>query len=85
MKLQVVAKSGILFEGEVTDAVVPAADGELGILPGHTPLLAILQPGSVRFTLSSGQEQEILTSRGFVTVDSDEIMVVVESQRSSDR
>ncbi|WP_165496138.1 ATP synthase F1 subunit epsilon [Arcanobacterium bovis] len=84
MKLQVVAKSGVLFEGEVTDVVVPAADGELGILPGHTPLLAVLEPGSVRFTLVTGEKREILTSRGFVTVDSDEVMVVVEFQRNSD-
>ncbi len=83
MKLQVVARSGEIFAGEVTEVVVTAVDGELGILPGHTPLLAVLVPGSLRFTTIDGQKQQLRTNNGFVTVDSDEVKVVIESLATS--
>ena len=79
MELKLVARSGEIFSGTVQDVVVTADGGELGILPGHTPLLAVLTPGVVRFTTAAGEKQVFQTSAGFVTVDSDEIMVVVES------
>ena len=78
MKLQIVERTGPVFEGEVTSVVVPAASGELGILPGHTPVLSVLLPGSVRYTTSDGEEHSVQTGRGFLTLDEDEIMVVVD-------
>lgn len=78
MKLSIVARNGELFEGEVTDVVVPAYEGELGILPGRAPVLAVVTPGNVRFTTASGDKQEIAIGKGFLTVDHDDIMVVVE-------
>ena len=78
MKLQIVERSGELFKGHVSSVTVPLLDGELGILPGHTPLLAVLQPGQVRFVTNKGEEKSVQTGRGFVTLDSDEIMVVVD-------
>ena len=47
MELQIVTRSGEVFKGAVEAVTVTAADGELGILPGHTPLLAALVPGVV--------------------------------------
>lgn len=84
MKLEVVAQSGELFSGEVSEVVVNASEGELGILPGHTPLLGVIAPGKVRYRTADGSRGEILTSNGFVTVDSDNIMVVVESGNPSE-
>lgn len=83
MKLEVVAQSGELFSGEVSEVVVNASEGELGILPGHTPLLGVIAPGKVRYRTADGGSGEIPTSNGFVTVDSDHIMVVVESGGSN--
>ncbi len=79
MKLQVVSPLGELFVGEVTEVIVPAMDGEMGILAGHTPLMAVLNPGMVRFTDLDDQRYRIETGKGFVTVDSDNVMVVVET------
>ncbi|MDR6939985.1 hypothetical protein [Arcanobacterium hippocoleae] len=83
MKLEVVAQAGELFSGEVSEVVVNAAAGELGILPGHTPLLAVILPGELRYRTVAGESGVIHTSNGFVTVDSDHIMVVVESDVKS--
>lgn len=83
MKLEVVARSGELFAGEVTEAVVPALEGELGILPGRAPVLAVLVPGSVRYTTPDGETNSIKVGKGFLTVDNDNIMVVVENYREA--
>lgn len=81
MKLEIVARSGEIFSGDVKEIVVPAFDGELGILPGRAPILAVITPGSVRFTTASGDRQEIKVGKGFLTVDHDEVMVVVENHK----
>lgn len=78
MKLNIVARTGDLFDGEVTDIVVPAYEGELGILPGRAPVLAVVLPGTVRFTTTSGEKREIEVGKGFLTVDHDDVMIVVE-------
>ena len=44
-----------MFDGNADAVVAPAFDGEVGILPGHTPLLAVLRPGEVRIIPSSGE------------------------------
>ncbi len=79
MELQIVTRSGEVFKGAVEAVTVTAADGELGILPGHTPLLAALVPGVVKFSGAAGDEKTLRTSAGFVTVDSDTVTVVIES------
>ncbi|QJC21374.1 ATP synthase F1 subunit epsilon [Arcanobacterium buesumense] len=79
MKLEIVARSGVLYSGDVTEIVVPAYDGELGILPGRAPVLSVVMPGKVRFVTVDGQSQEIWVGKGFLTVDHDDVMVVVEN------
>lgn len=79
MNLEIVSRTGTIFHGDVKDVVVPAAEGQLGILPGHTPLLAILVPGTVRFTQADGTEYTFNTTRGFVTLEDDQVMVVVDA------
>ncbi|MCI5826311.1 MAG: F0F1 ATP synthase subunit epsilon [Arcanobacterium sp.] len=79
MNLEIVSRTGTIFHGDVKEVVVPAAEGELGILPGHTPLLAILVPGTVRFVQPNGEAHTFNTTRGFVTLEEDQVMVVVDA------
>ncbi|MDP9806757.1 F-type H+-transporting ATPase subunit epsilon [Trueperella bonasi] len=78
MKLEVVARGGVLFEGEVSDVVVPAFHGEMGILPGRAPVMAVVRQGEVRFT-ENGQKNSVEVGDGFLTVDDDHVIVVVEN------
>jgi len=58
--------------------VVPAADGEMGILARHIPVLAQLQPGEIR--LVSGESvQRVAVSGGFVEVEADRVTVFAET------
>lgn len=79
MDLHIVSRTGSIFHGAVSSVVVPAVNGEIGFLPRHTPLLAVLVPGTVRFTTDSGEKRVFETARGLVTLDNDEIMVLVDA------
>lgn len=60
--LSIVTPERVAWEGEVDSLVVPAAEGQLGVLPGHAPLLAQLSPGVVQ--IRSGEETRMLAVSG---------------------
>jgi F-type H+-transporting ATPase subunit epsilon len=45
LKVSVISPEAVLFEGETDSVVAPAYDGEIGILTGHAPLMALLVTG----------------------------------------
>jgi F-type H+-transporting ATPase subunit epsilon len=67
-----------VLQAQADSVVVPAADGELGILSGHTPLVAQLQPGEIR--MRSGNDTQIFAvSGGFVEVQNNHVVVMAET------
>lgn len=63
---------------EIVDMVtVPGLGGELGILPGHTPLISQLQTGVLSF-VSDGKTSQLHVSGGFVEVRDDRVSVLAE-------
>jgi F-type H+-transporting ATPase subunit epsilon len=73
--IKVLTAEGRLYSAEVEFVVVPAAEGELGILDRHEPVLALLKAGPVRITRDGvgGSDEEVLfVSGGFVDVGRDE-------------
>ena len=77
MKVAIVARSGEEWRGETDSVIVPAFDGELGILDDREPLLAVLRPGTVR--VGSGAEEKTFDiPQGFVVVDSNVVTIVVD-------
>lgn len=80
MNLEVVARTGPIYSGPISEVVVPAYEGPMAILAGHTPLLGMLVPGELRYTNAEG-EHRYQVGAGFVTVESDEVTVVVESAK----
>ena len=78
LKVTIVSADRQLFKGEVERVVATASTGELGILAGHTPLLALLKPGQVRLTLSDGQEEVIYVSGGFIEVQPTRTVILAD-------
>jgi F-type H+-transporting ATPase subunit epsilon len=67
LTLEIVTPDRALVREEVDEVVVPGSEGELGILPGHTPLLATLKVGELWYR--QGQEKHYLAvAFGFVEV-----------------
>ena len=67
--VEIVAVEEMVWSGEADMLVARTTEGELGVLPGHAPLLGQLaEPSQVRVKLSGGQEQAYDVSGGFLSV-----------------
>jgi F-type H+-transporting ATPase subunit epsilon len=76
LKVSVISPESVLFEGEADSVVAPAYDGEVGILTGHAPLMALLGQGELR--LGSGSTRRFNVSGGFMQVLDNAVRVVTE-------
>ena len=76
--LSVISPEEKLFEGPAQFVVVPAHDGELGILRDHAPLMALLGMGILRIETESGT-RSFQVSGGFLQVVDNEVSVLSEA------
>jgi F-type H+-transporting ATPase subunit epsilon len=77
--LSIVTPERLAWEGDVDALVVPSYEGQMGILPGHAPLLAQLHPGTVVIR-QEGQDPRLLAvSGGFVEVTSSGVSLFAET------
>src|SRR4029077_11470521 len=78
-ELRVVSVERSLFEGEVEFLVANGADGELGVLAKHAPLMTILKPGPLRIQETYGGEEQVLfVGGGFLEVLPDRVTVLAD-------
>lgn len=68
LQCDVVSVKESIFSGSIKMLIAKGVGGELGILPGHAPLVTLLQPGSVRVLLDNGTEELIYVSGGVLEV-----------------
>jgi len=74
---------GKVWSGKARQVSAPAADGEIGILAGHTPVLSVLQAGEVRVRTESEGVLSWHVDGGFLSVDSDTVTIVVDALSDS--
>ena len=77
LRLEIVTPEAKTYSEDVDMVTIPGADGELGILPLHTPLMALLKPGELRI-LRGGQETFLVTGNGFAEVLSDRVSILTD-------
>lgn len=77
INLTVVTRDRKIIDTQVDEVVLPASDGELGVLPGHTPLLATLRIGQLRYRAGAKVERLVI-SWGFAEVLPDRVIVLAE-------
>lgn len=73
----------MVFEGDVDIVVAPGADGEMGILPHHAPLLTTLRPGVLRVR-RQGQEEVFAISGGVLEVRPTIVTVLADAAERAD-
>ncbi|WP_076258391.1 F0F1 ATP synthase subunit epsilon [Intrasporangium flavum] len=78
LKVEMVAADRKVWEGEAKFVRARSISGELGILPGHTPLLGILVEGEVSIDSLEGERSTVMVDGGFLSVDSDVVTIVAE-------
>lgn len=77
--VSLVTPDGPVFEGEVEMLIVPGADGEIGVLARHAPLIAMLKAGSTRVHVKrDGEVHEFATGPGFFKVEQDRALALVD-------
>jgi F-type H+-transporting ATPase subunit epsilon len=85
LQCEVVTPSGAAFSGPAEMIVVPGAEGELGVLPRHAPLVARLRAGEVRVRTDGTNWQAFVTSEGYFKVQFDIALVLVADAEPADR
>ena len=75
----IVSAEKAIFSGLVEMVVAHGSLGDLGIAPGHAPLLTELKPGPVRVILQSGEEQIYYVSGGFLEVQPSTVTVLADT------
>ena len=78
--VSLVTPEGAAYEGEVEMLIVPGADGEIGVLARHAPLVALLKAGSTRVYRDRASQDvvEFATGPGFFKVEQDRALALVD-------
>ena len=84
MHCDIVSAEKEIFSGRVTMLVATGTLGELGILPGHAPLLTGIRPGPVRLTLDDGEEEVFFASGGYLEVQPAVVTVLADTALRAD-
>jgi F-type H+-transporting ATPase subunit epsilon len=75
--LEIVTPEKRVFSEKVDHVVVPTSSGEIDIMPGHIPLLSILEPGELKMG-QGAKNSAMAVDRGFVEVQGDKVSILTE-------
>jgi F-type H+-transporting ATPase subunit epsilon len=80
LHVELVAVEEKIWAGEAEMLIARTTEGELGVMPGHTPLLGLLhEPSQVRVKLANGDSLTYDVSGGFLSVGAEGVTVLAES------
>ncbi len=82
--LSIVTPEHILFEEEVESIIVPGAQGYLGVLANHAPLITPIEPGRLTVRKSSSTEIVMAISGGFLEVSGNKATVLADAAEYAD-
>ncbi len=88
MKFQLVTLLGVKVDQDVYEVVLPTADGEIAVFPGHEPLVSIAAPGAIAVRHAKGDADDKLEyfaiSGGVIEVTTDSLRVLVDEADSGE-
>jgi F-type H+-transporting ATPase subunit epsilon len=77
LKLEIVTPEKLAYSDDVDSVVLPAVEGEIGVLPMHIPLMTMIKPGEL--VVKKGHEQKFLAvGEGFVTINQTSVKVLTD-------
>ena len=77
LTLEIVTPEAKVYSDTIDSVVVPTVEGEIGVLPGHIPLLTQVEHGELRVT-KGGTTQWLAVGGGFAQIDGDRVRVLAE-------
>ncbi len=78
-QVHILAADRTFYEGPCVSLTIPTSDGEQGILAHHSPMIAAVQPGTLRWQAPDGEVELAAVSPGMVKVEKNEVLVLVDS------
>ena len=75
LRVELVAADKAVWAGEAKMVIAKTVEGEIGLLAGHEPMLAILGEGEVRITLPTGEQLKASAEDGFLSVERDAVTI----------
>jgi len=84
MHLDIASTEARIFSGRVESLVVTGTLGDMGILPGHAPLLTALIPGPVRLVTQEGEEQIFYVSGGYLEIQPGIVNILADTAIRAD-
>ena len=79
LRVELVAADKAVWSGEAKLVGAKTVEGEIGLMPGHEPMLAILANGEVRVTKPEGEVLVVTADDGFLSVEHDVVTVVARN------
>ena len=79
IKVDVVSAEQSLFEGEAKFVALPGEAGELGVLPGHTPLITRIRPGTLKIVKADDSEETIFVAGGLLEIQPNHVTVLSDT------
>ena len=81
MQVEVVSADRVVWSGKSHNIIAKTIDGDIGILPGHSPVLAVLEPSAVVIFCDDGSREIIAVDGGFISVSQGRVSVLSEYAR----
>ena len=78
LTLEIVTPEARVYADTIDAVVIPTLDGEIGVLPGHIPLLTQVEHGELRVT-KNGKTDWLAVGKGFAQVEADKVSILTES------
>lgn len=84
LTLEIVTPEARVYSDTIDTVVIPTVEGEIGILPGHIPLLTQVADGELRVT-KEGREQLLAVGGGFAQIEGDKVSILAERAITADK
>jgi F-type H+-transporting ATPase subunit epsilon len=82
--VRILTPEGAVFDDLAYMVIAPSVLGEVGILPRHTPFIAFLKMGETRLKLLDDSEVVFATTEGYLSVEEDRVLLLVEQAERAD-
>lgn len=79
IQVDIASAEKAIFSGKMRMVVATGEEGEIGILPGHVPLLTMIKPGQIRLINLDGSEEPFYVSGGFLEVQPDKVTILADT------
>ncbi|RZL67286.1 MAG: F0F1 ATP synthase subunit epsilon [Rhodococcus sp. (in: high G+C Gram-positive bacteria)] len=78
LQIELVAADRVVWSGEAREVIARTAEGDIGVLTGHAPLLSLLVPGVVEIFPVDGDTVRAAVAEGFISVAADRVSILSE-------